>query len=198
MFVVARNPKPSGTAPETQLPFSASPALARLPTAPRCFAPPGRACAKARLDIFSLHGLPPLQPRMKWRARAGSVRAAFGHETTDGVIMSRRVQSRHVRRPEERARLGIPALWMFGAEGKPVLTMRPRPLHWRRARAAANERDDSHRSGASCASAQIVIGGVHEKVSDGRLVDEATLRALRRQGRDLEEIRAARFVRAAA
>ena len=46
---------------------------------------------------------------------------------------------------------------------------------------------------------QIVIGGVHEKVSDGRIVDEATLRfALAGVDDLLEEIRAARFVRAAA
>src|SRR5882757_4878165 len=46
---------------------------------------------------------------------------------------------------------------------------------------------------------QIVIGGVHEKVSDGRLVDEATLRFTLAGVDDLlEEIRAARFVRVAA
>jgi chromate reductase len=44
-----------------------------------------------------------------------------------------------------------------------------------------------------------LIGGVHEKVCDGRLVDEATLRfALAGVDDLLEEIRAARFVRAAA
>jgi chromate reductase len=42
---------------------------------------------------------------------------------------------------------------------------------------------------------QIVIGGVHEKVRDGRLVDEATLRfALAGVDDLLEEIRAPRFV----
>jgi hypothetical protein len=41
---------------------------------------------------------------------------------------------------------------------------------------------------------QIVIGGVHEKVRDGRLVDEATLRfALAGVDDLIEEIRAARF-----
>jgi len=46
---------------------------------------------------------------------------------------------------------------------------------------------------------QIVIGSVHEKVRDGRLVDEATLRfALAGVDDLLDEIRAARFVRAAA
>ena len=44
-----------------------------------------------------------------------------------------------------------------------------------------------------------LIEGVHEKVCDGRLVDEATLRfALAGVDDLLEEIRAARFVRAAA
>ena len=46
---------------------------------------------------------------------------------------------------------------------------------------------------------QIVIGGVHEKVREGRLVDEAALRfALAGVDDLLDEIRAARFVRAAA
>src|SRR5258705_5467197 len=44
-----------------------------------------------------------------------------------------------------------------------------------------------------------IIGGVHERVCDGRLVDEATLRFALAGVDDLhEEIRAARFVRAAA
>jgi chromate reductase len=72
-------------------------------------------------------------------------------------------------------------------------------LHWWRARAAANERDARIDPGTPGAPAQIVIGGVHEKVCDGRLVDEATLRfALAGVDDLLEEIRAARFVRAAA
>src|SRR5260370_35610697 len=46
---------------------------------------------------------------------------------------------------------------------------------------------------------QIVIGGVHEKVRDGRLVDDATLRfALASVDDLLDEIGAARFLRAAA
>jgi chromate reductase len=44
-----------------------------------------------------------------------------------------------------------------------------------------------------------MIGGVHEKVRDGRLVDEAALRFLLAGVDDLfDEIRAARFLRAAA
>jgi len=44
---------------------------------------------------------------------------------------------------------------------------------------------------------QIVIGGVYEKVRDGRLVDEATLRfALAGVDDLLDDIRAARFLRA--
>jgi chromate reductase len=46
---------------------------------------------------------------------------------------------------------------------------------------------------------QIVIGGVHEKVRDGRLVDEATLRfALAGVDDLLDEIRAGQFLRPAA
>ena len=46
---------------------------------------------------------------------------------------------------------------------------------------------------------QIVIGGVHEKVRDGRLIDEAA-RSFALEGVDdlIEEIRIARSVRAAA
>jgi chromate reductase, NAD(P)H dehydrogenase (quinone) len=44
-----------------------------------------------------------------------------------------------------------------------------------------------------------VIGGVHEKVSDGGLVDEASLRfAIAGVDDLLDEVRAARFLRAAA
>jgi chromate reductase len=46
---------------------------------------------------------------------------------------------------------------------------------------------------------QIVIGGVHEKVRDGRLIDEAAISfALAGVDDLIEEIRAARFARAAA
>jgi chromate reductase, NAD(P)H dehydrogenase (quinone) len=46
---------------------------------------------------------------------------------------------------------------------------------------------------------QIVIGGVHEKVRDGRLIDQAALSFAVAGVEDLlEEIRAARSVRAAA
>jgi len=46
---------------------------------------------------------------------------------------------------------------------------------------------------------QIVIGGVHDKVRDGRLIDEATLSFALAGVEDLlKEIRAARPVRAAA
>jgi chromate reductase len=70
-------------------------------------------------------------------------------------------------------------------------------LHWRRARAAANERDARSIQARPVLRPQIVIGAC--KVSDGRLVDEATLRfALAGADDLLEEIRAARFVRAAA
>ncbi len=80
---------------------------------------------------------------------------------------------------------------MFGAEGQAGTDDDGLArLHWRRARAAANERDARIDPGASCASAPD---------RDRGRVDEATLRfALAGIDDLLEEIGAVRFVRAAA
>src|SRR5216683_1900990 len=80
------------------------------------------------------------------------------HEVGKRITLSlgRHARSRlgHVRRPEERARLGLPALWAFGAEGQAGTDDNGLArLHRRRARAAANERDARIDPGAPCAPA---------------------------------------------
>src|SRR5882672_2821191 len=75
---------------------------------------------KAALDIFSLHGLPLYnEDEDGEQAPEFGARPAFGHRDNrwrdHGLA---RVQSRHVRRPEELARLGLPALRTFAAEGQ--------------------------------------------------------------------------------
>jgi len=84
--------------------------------------------------------------------------------------------------------------------GKPVLTMTASPAFTGGVRAQQQMNETLTSIPARpVLRPQIVIGGVHEKVRDGRLVDEATLRfALAGVDDLLEEIRAARFVRAAA
>jgi chromate reductase, NAD(P)H dehydrogenase (quinone) len=84
--------------------------------------------------------------------------------------------------------------------GKPVLTITASPAFTGGVRAQQQMNETLASIPARpVLRPQIVIGGVHEKVSDGRLVDEATLRfALAGVDDLLDEIRAARFVRAAA
>ncbi len=85
-------------------------------------------------------------------------------------------------------------------KSKPVLTMTASPAFTGgvRAQQQMNETLASIPARAVLRP-QIVIGGVHEKVRDGRLIDEATLSfALAGVDDLIEEIRAARFVRKAA
>jgi chromate reductase len=84
--------------------------------------------------------------------------------------------------------------------GKPVLTMTTSPAFTGGVRAHQQVNETLASIPARLVlRPQIVIGNVHEKISDGRLVHEATLHfALAGVDDLLEEIRAARFVRAAA
>ena len=79
--------------------------------------------------------------------------------------------------------------------GKPVLTMTASPAFTCGVRAQQQMNETLASIPARpVLRPQIVIGGVDEKVRDGRLVDEATLRfALAGVDDLLEEIRAARF-----
>jgi len=93
---------------------------------------------KAALDIFSLHGLPLYNEDDDGEHAPEWVRALRSAiETSDGVIMvSPRVQSRHVRRPEEFARLASRPYGRSVLRGKPVTDDDGLArLHRRRARA---------------------------------------------------------------
>ncbi len=157
---------------------------------------------KARLDIFSLHGLPLYNEDEDGEHAPESVRALRSAiETTDGVIMVSPEYNHGMSgvlknsldwasRPYGRSVL----------RGKPVLTMTASPAFTGGVRAQQQMNETLASVPARpVLRPQIVIGGVHEKVSDGRLVDEATLRfALAGVDDLLDEIRAARLVRAAA
>jgi chromate reductase, NAD(P)H dehydrogenase (quinone) len=157
---------------------------------------------KAALDIFSLHGLPLYNEDDDGEHAPEWVRALRSAiETSDGVIMVSPEYNHGMSgvlknsldwasRPYGRSVL----------RSKPVLTMTASPAFTGGVRA----QQQMYETLASIPARpvlrpQIVIGGVHEKVRDGRLVDEATLRfALAGVDDLIEEIRAARFVRAAA
>jgi chromate reductase len=204
MFVVKQNPSHLELRPMTQLRLlglsgslrRASNSTAVLRGLQDALAP------KARLDIFSLHGLPLYNEDEDGEQAPESVRALRSAiETTDGVIMVSPEYNHGMSgvlknsldwasRPYGRSVL----------RGKPVLTMTASPAFTGGARAQQQMNETLASIPARpVLRPQIVIGGVHEKVRDGRLVDEATLRfALAGVDDLIEEIRAARSVRAAA
>jgi chromate reductase, NAD(P)H dehydrogenase (quinone) len=204
MFVVARYSTHLGLRPMTQLRLlglsgslrRASNSTAVLRSLQDALAP------KARLEIFSLHGLPLYNEDDDGEHAPESVRALRSAiETTDGVIMVSPEYNHGMSgvlknaldwasRPYGRSVL----------RGKPVLTVTASPAFTGGVRAQQQMNETLASIPARpVLRPQIVIGGVHEKVSDGRLVDEATLRfALAGVGDLLDEIRAARLVRAAA
>jgi chromate reductase len=157
---------------------------------------------KARLDIFSLHGLPLYNEDEDGEHAPESVRALRSAiETTDGVIMVS-PEYNHGMSGVLKNSLDW-ASRPYGCSvlrGKPVLTITASPAFTGGVRAQQQMNETLASIPARpVLRPQIVIGGVHEKVSDGRLVDEATLRfALAGVDDLLDEIRAARFVRAAA
>ena len=204
MFVVARNPIPMELRPMTQLRLlglsgslrRASNGTAVLRGLQDALAP------KATLDIFSLHGLPLYNEDEDGEHAPASVRALRSAiETTDGVIMVSPEYNHGMSgvlknaldwasRPYGRSVL----------RSKPVLTMTTSPAFTGGVRAQQQMNETLASIPARpVLRPQVVIGGVHEKINDGLLVDEATLRfALAGVDDLLEEIRAARFVRAAA
>ena len=157
---------------------------------------------KAALSIFPLYGLPLYNEDDEGEPAPELVcalRSAI--ETGDGVIMispeynhgmsgvlknALDWASRPYGRSEQR--------------GKPVLTMTASPAFTGGVRAHQQMNETLVSIPARLVlRPQIVIGGVHEKVRDGRLVDEAALRfALAGVDDLLEEIRTERSVRAAA
>jgi chromate reductase len=154
------------------------------------------------LDIFPLHAIPLYNEDDDAGHAPESARALRSAiEACDGVIM--------VSPEYNHGMSGVlkNALdWASRPHGlsvlksKPVLTMTASPAFTGGVRAQQQMNETLASIPARpVLRPQIVIGGVHEKVCDGRLVDEATLRfALAGVDDLLEEIRAARFVRAAA
>ena len=158
--------------------------------------------AKAALSIFPLHGMPLYNEDDDAEHAPESVRALRSAiETSDGVIMISPEYNHGMSgvlkngldwasRPHGRSAL----------RGKPVLTMTASPAFTGGVRAQQQMNETLLSIPARLVlGPQIVIGGVHEKVRDGCLVDEAALRfALAGVDGLLEEIRAARAFRAAA
>jgi chromate reductase len=157
---------------------------------------------RAALNIFPLHGIPLYNEDDDAEHAPESVRALRSAvEASDGVIMISPEYNHGMSgvlknaldwasRPYGRSVL----------RGKPVLTMTASPAFTGGVRAQQQMNETLASIPARpVLRPQIVIGGVHEKVCDGRLVEEATLRfALAGVDDLLEEIRTARLVRAAA
>jgi chromate reductase, NAD(P)H dehydrogenase (quinone) len=204
MFILARNPIHLELRPMTQFRLlglsgslrRASNSTAVLRGVQDALAP------KARLDIFSLHGLPLYNEDDGGEHTPESVRALRSAiETTDGVIMISPEYNHGMSGVLKNAldRASRP----YGRSvlrGKPVLTMTASPAFTGGVRAQQQMNETlASIPVRPVLRPQILIGGVHEKVSDGRLVDEATLRfALAGVDDLIEEISAGRFVRAAA
>jgi chromate reductase, NAD(P)H dehydrogenase (quinone) len=157
---------------------------------------------KIALDIFALHGLPLYNEDDDGERPPASVRALRSAiETSDGVIL--------VSPEYNHGMSGVlkNALdWASRPYGcsvlrsKPVLTMTTSPAFTGGVRAQQQMNETLASIPARpVLRPQIVIGTVHEKISDGRIVDETMLRFAMAGVDDLlDEIRATRLVRAAA
>jgi chromate reductase, NAD(P)H dehydrogenase (quinone) len=157
---------------------------------------------RVALNIFPLHGIPLYNEDDDDEQAPEAVHALRSAiETSDGVIMISPEYNHGISgvlknaldwasRPYGRSAL----------KGKPVLTMTASPAFTGGARAQQQMIGTLVSIPARLVlRPQIVIGGIHEKVRDGRLVEEAALRfALAGVDDLLDEIRAARFLRPAA
>src|SRR5438105_5427703 len=157
---------------------------------------------KAAFNIFPLHALPLYNEDDDAEHAPESVRALRSAiEASDGVIMISPEYNHGMSgvlknaldwasRPYGRSVL----------KSKPVLTMTASPAFTGGVRAQQQMNETLASIPARpVLRAQIVIEGVHEKVRDGRLIDEAAIGFALAGVDDLvEEIRAVRFVRAAA
>jgi chromate reductase len=157
---------------------------------------------KAALNIFPLHGIPLYNEDDDAEHAPESVRVLRSAiETSDGVIM---ISPEYNHGMSGVLKNGLDwASRPYGRSalrGKPVLTMTASPAFTGGVRAQQQMNETLVSIPARLVlRPQIAIGGVHEKVRNGRFVDEAALRfALAGVDHLLEEIRAARFVRAAA
>ncbi len=157
---------------------------------------------RVALNIVPLHGTPLYNEDDDGEHAPDSVRALRSAiATSDGVIMVSPEYNHGMSgvlknaldwasRPYGRSAL----------RDKPVLTMTASPAFTGGVRAQQQMNETLLSIPARLVlRSQIVIGGVHEKVRDGRLVDEVTLRfALAGVNDLLDEIRAARLLRPAA
>src|SRR3981081_545180 len=157
---------------------------------------------RAALNIFLLHGMPLYNEDDDAGRGPQSVRAVRSAlETRYGVIM---IPPEYNHGMSGVLKNGLDwASRPYGRSvlrGKPVLTMTASPAFTGGVRAQQQMNETLASIPARLVlRPQIVIGSVHEKVRDGRLVDEATLRfALAGVDDLLVEIRAARLVQAAA
>ena len=157
---------------------------------------------KAALNIFPLHGMPLYNEDDDGEHAPESVRALRSAiATSDGVIMISPEYNHGMSGVLKNA-----LDWASRPYGrstlmrKPVLTMTASPAFTGGVRAQQQMNETLVSIPARpVLRPQIVIGGVHEKVRDGRFIDEAVLSfALAGVDDLLEEIRTARSVRAAA
>ena len=157
---------------------------------------------KAALKIFPLHGMPLYNEDDDGEHAPESVRALRSSlATSDGVIMISPEYNHGMSGVLKNA-----LDWAsrpFGRSvlrAKPVLTMTASPAFTGGVRAQQQMNETLVSIPARLVHRpQIVIGGVHEKVRDGRLVDEAALRfALAGVDDLLDEIRAGWLLRTAA
>jgi chromate reductase, NAD(P)H dehydrogenase (quinone) len=157
---------------------------------------------RAALRIFPLHGIPLYNEDDDAEDAPASVRTLRSAvETSDGVVM---ISPEYNHGMSGVLKNGID--WVSRPYGrsalrrKPVLTMTVSPAFTGGVRAQQQMNETLASIPAHLVRRpQIVIGGVHEKVRDGRLVDEAALRfALEGVDDLLQEIRVARVVRTAA
>jgi chromate reductase, NAD(P)H dehydrogenase (quinone) len=158
--------------------------------------------SRALLNIFSLHGLPLYNEDDDGERAPESVRALRSAiEASDGVLMISPEYNHGMSGVLKNA-----LDWASRPHGqsvlrkKPVLTMTASPAFTGGARAQQQMNETLAAIPARpIFHPQVVIGGVHEKVRDGHLVDEAALRFALAGVDDLfEEIRTARSVQAAA
>jgi chromate reductase len=154
---------------------------------------------RAALDIFPLHAIPLYNEDDDAEHAPESVRALRSAiAASDGVIMISPEYNHGISGVLKNALdwasrpFGRSAL-----KSKPVLTMTTSPAFT----GAVRAQQQMNETLASIPARpvfrpQIVIGGVHEKVRDGRLIDEAALSfALAGVDDLIEEIRAVRFVK---
>ena len=157
---------------------------------------------RAALDIFPLHAIPLYNEDDDAGQAPEPVRALRSAiDASDGVIMISPEYNHGMSGVLKNALdwasrpYGLSVL-----KSKPVLTMTASPAFTGGVRAQQQMNETLASIPARPVfRPQIVIGGVHEKVRDGRLIDEAAVSfALAGVDDLIEEIRAARFLRAAA